>query len=194
MSSRPTPAAAKSAEPAAGDVLADCYRLRAPIGEGGTGTVWSAEHVPTGDVVAIKLLRRELADTEAVGRFEREARLAAQLMSPYIVRVEDEGFCADGRPFVVMELLEGELLAARLRREARLGLAATLPIVQHLAEALEVAHRQKIVHRDLKPENVFLEKATGSSAVRVKLMDFGIAKEFDADVGAPPPPSKAPPS
>ena len=188
MSSQPTLA---EVEHAAGDLVGDCYRLRAPIGEGATGMVWSAEHVPTGDLVAIKVLRPELARTEAVGRFAREARLAGQLLSPHIVRVEDEGFCADGRPFVVMELLEGELLSGRLRREARLSLAATLPIVQQLADALEVAHRQKIAHRDLKPENVFLERLTGAG-VRVMLMDFGIAKEFDTV--EPPPSSAAPPS
>lgn len=175
----------------AGAVLQGKYRLVAPRGSGAMGAVWSARHVELGTSVAVKFLHPELAETpDARTRFAREAKLAARLAERcrYIARVIDCGVVShaepgaallpDGEecPFLVMELLEGEELAERLRREKRLSLALTAQIVQQLCRALEVAHQAGVVHRDVKPANVFLARPQTNMSVFVKLMDFGVAK------------------
>jgi len=153
-----------------GRVLGGRYRLRSLLAVGGMGAVWAAEDAVLGREVAVKVLGEALAgDRRAALRLRREARAAGRLAHPAIARVLDLGEDA-GRPYLVMELLHGESLAARLARAGPLAPAEAVRVVAAAADALEVAHRAGIVHRDVKPGNVFV---TGGGDV--KLLDFGIA-------------------
>ena len=169
-----------------GAVVAGRYELVEPCGSGGMGSVWRANHLTLGSTVAIKFLHGSVAHaTESRARFEREAKLCAQLgdESMNIVRVTDHGVTAHGRPFLVMELLRGESLADRLEREGRLPLAEASFITTQLCRALHVAHIAGVIHRDLKPANVFLVRTNEAPGFFVKLLDFGVAKatlELDA--------------
>ncbi len=163
------------AEPGlAGRVLGGRYRLRSRLAAGGMGAVWAAEDAVLGREVAVKVLGEALAgDRLAALRLRREARAAGRLVHPAIARVLDLGEDG-GRPYLVMELLHGESLAARLARAGPLAPAEAVRVVAAAADALEVAHRAGIVHRDVKPGNVFV---TGGGDV--KLLDFGIASAAD---------------
>ncbi|MGZ3422748.1 MAG: serine/threonine-protein kinase, partial [Polyangiales bacterium] len=148
------------------------------------GSVWRARHVDLGTSVAIKFLHPEIADSkEGRQRFEREARLAARLAEKcrYIAKVIDYGVVDDLGPYLAMEMLEGEELAERLKREKRIALALAAVIVQQLCRALDVAHAAGIVHRDVKPANVFLARPHTNMTVFVKLMDFGVAKLVETE-------------
>ena len=171
----PTPAQVQLHE---GFLVAGKYRLVAPIGEGAMGSVWSAAHTTLGHTVAMKFLHGAVANTaEPRARFEREARLAARLgeASRHITRVTDHGVTAEGTPFLVMELLQGDGLDARLKRERRLPIALIAKITSQLCRALHVAHGAGVIHRDLKPANVFLTEGEEGELL-VKLLDFGVAK------------------
>ncbi|HEX4334867.1 MAG TPA: serine/threonine-protein kinase [Polyangiaceae bacterium] len=158
-----------------GDVVAGKYRLGNRLGEGGMGDVWLA-HNETLDIdVALKLIRGELASPEMTERLLHEARAAARLGHPAIVRVNDFGKTERGDPFIVMELLEGEDLAAALASRGRLNPIAAVRTLLPIAHALMVAHNKGIVHRDIKPENVFLAKSD-EGKLQPKLVDFGVAK------------------
>jgi serine/threonine-protein kinase len=140
------------------------------------GAVWRAQHVQLDIQVAIKFMDPVYAEcVEARTRFEREAKAAAKLASPHVVKVYDYGL-EDGVPYMVMELLQGEDLRARLKRQGRLSLAATALIVIQVAKALRCAHQAGIVHRDLKPGNIFLVPNEEGEGEVVKVLDFGIAK------------------
>src|SRR5689334_13786896 len=113
----------------AGHVIAGRYRLVAPLGRGGMGAVWRAEHLALGSPFAVKLMDPAIAhDAAAVARFSREARAAAALRSPHVVQIVDFGV-DQGTPYLVMELLEGESLGARLARVGRLAAADTVRVV-----------------------------------------------------------------
>ena len=151
------------------------YRLEGQIGEGSMGRVFAAVHPVIGKRAAIKVLtRQQCADPHAVSRFLDEARVVNQIGHPNIVDIFAFGELSDGRHYFAMELLAGETLGARLRREP-LTLAETCRVIRSLARALDAAHTKGIVHRDLKPDNVFLVAVRGEPPV-VKLLDFGIAK------------------
>jgi serine/threonine protein kinase len=155
-------------------VIAGKYRLERELAVGGMGAVWVARHLQLDEPVAVKFMRAtvpELAD--ARGRFAREARAAARLRGPHVVEVLDHGVDGDV-PYIVMELLEGEHLGERLRRERRLSLGAAASIAAQVSKALGRAHQAGIVHRDLKPANVFLARLDGEEIV--KILDFGIHK------------------
>jgi serine/threonine-protein kinase len=154
------------------------YRIVSTIGEGGMGVVYRGEHVLIGRKVAIKLLQPKMSDDlELVDRFFNEARTAAMIQHPGIAEVFDFGYREDGRAFIVMELLEGESLTARLVRDHKLSLDIALAIARQVASALHAAHELGIVHRDLKPENIFLiPDRSAPGHVRTKVLDFGIAK------------------
>ena len=157
-----------------GTVLADKYRLDALLGEGGMGTVYRATHLLLKAPVAIKVIDREVSSGDvALARFMREAQAAASLRSPHVVQVLDYG-SAEGSPFMVMELLEGENLAQRLDRVGRLTPGETYRVMSHVARAVAKAHEAGIVHRDLKPDNVFLVHNEGDELAKV--LDFGVAK------------------
>src|SRR5882672_2939756 len=141
-----------------GDLIADKYRLGRKLGQGGMGEVWLA-HNETLDIdVAIKLIRREMATEEMADRLLHEARAAARLGHPAIVRVNDFGKTNRGDPFIVMELLDGEDLAGALAKRGTLNADTAVRTLLPIAHALSVAHNKGIVHRDLKPENIYIAK------------------------------------
>ncbi len=153
------------------------YEIQAPLGAGGMGEVYRARDSRLDRTVAIKILPTHLSDSlEFKQRFEREARAISSLNHPHICHLYDIG-SHDGTDFLVMEFLDGETLADRLRKGA-MPLPELLKIGMQIAEALETAHRAGIVHRDLKPGNIMLTKSGA------KLMDFGLAKPSLAPSGA----------
>jgi serine/threonine-protein kinase len=162
-----------------GQVFAGKYRLERWLGRGGMGEVYEARHVVVGRRFAVKFLHPELArGSESVSRFLREAQAAGALDNPHLVAVLDFDTAADGSPFLVMEYLSGESLAATLAREGALPLRRTLSILLQVCDGLEVAHRAGIVHRDLKPDNLFVTRQRDGSDL-IKILDFGIAKLVD---------------
>jgi len=162
-------------------VLVGRYRLDERLGAGGMGSIWRAHHLVLQAPVAVKLIDREaVPDEETLGRFMREAQSAATLRSPHVVQILDYGV-DDKLPFIVMELLDGENLAQRLRRQGRLGSAETARIVTHIGRAMARAHEANIVHRDLKPENVFLIRNEDEEIAKV--LDFGVAKVSVGEIG-----------
>jgi hypothetical protein len=155
-------------------VVAGRYRLERALARGGMGSVWVARHLQLDVDVAVKFMAPEYAaSAEARARFEREAKAGAQLKSPNVVQVHDYGV-DDGAPFIVMELMEGEDLEEKLRREGRLSPADTVAVLSPVCRALRRAHEIGLVHRDLKPGNIFLARVAGE--VIAKVLDFGIAK------------------
>jgi hypothetical protein len=179
----PAPAAAQvEVRPySKGDVIAGKYRLRKIIGRGGMGAVWQAHNLPLDVDVALKLIRRDRTAPEAAGRLLQEGRAAARLKHPSIVRVFDFGETERGDPFIVMELLRGESLAAILRRKKRLTPAVAVQTLLPVASALVSAHQNSIVHRDLKPDNVLIV-TDETGALVPKVVDFGIAKLLSNDI------------
>jgi serine/threonine-protein kinase len=164
-------------EPAAGTIIAEKYRLESPLARGGMGAVWVARHMALGSQVAVKFVDKNITkDPIFLVRFEREARASAAIQSPHVVHVHDFGV-QDGTPYLVMELLHGEDLRARIKRVKRLNIPDTARIVVQIGKALRRAHALGIVHRDLKPANVYL--AQNEDEEIVKILDFGIAKETD---------------
>ena len=147
------------------------------------GAVWLAENVALDVPVAIKLIRRELSDDGAAARLQQEARAAARLGHPSIVRVYDFGSTERGEPFIVMEYLgDGESLSAILHRKGRLPAANAVRMLLPVCSALSAAHAKGIIHRDLKPDNIML--VNDEAGVVPKLVDFGIAKLRDDGGGA----------
>jgi serine/threonine-protein kinase len=142
--------------------------------------VYEAVHTITGKPVAVKLMGAEVADTEhSAARFLREARAAAAVDHPAVVDVLDAGQEPDGRVFLALELLEGEDLATAIRR-GDLSLAEITEIGSQVLEGLAAAHARGVIHRDIKPGNVFLTR-TERGDLRVRLLDFGIAKEVETE-------------
>jgi eukaryotic-like serine/threonine-protein kinase len=159
------------------------YSLLEKIGEGGMGTVWLAEHTLLGRRAAIKLLHPTYSTNERiVERFFNEAKAVAAIADPGIVQVFDFGIHSDGSPYLVMELLEGETLDARLRRLSRLAPADAVRLMRQVAVSLAAAHGKGVIHRDLKPENLFVARDPAvPGGERVKVLDFGIAKLSHGD-------------
>jgi serine/threonine-protein kinase len=165
----------------AGSLVAGKYELVRELARGGMGSVWVAHHRQLDAEVAIKFMDTELAESaEARARFEREARAAAALRSPHVVQMLDYGV-DEGVPFIVMELLVGEDLRMRLKRQRRLRLDEAAPILTQACKALRIAADASIVHRDLKPANVFITRV-GDDEV-VKILDFGVAKSTSRPAG-----------
>ena len=161
-----------------GTNLVGKYRVVREIGRGGMAAVYEAEQLSLGKKVAVKVLASELAaSTIVIERFFREARAAASVRSPYIVDVYDSGRLDDGRPFITMELLEGESLYDRMARIRLIDVETTIRVIVHTARGLVKAHSSGIVHRDLKPENIFLTKGEDGDEV-CKILDFGLAKFY----------------
>jgi len=161
-----------------GTLLVGKYRVAREIGRGGMAAVYEAEQLSLGKKVAVKVLASELAaSTIVIERFFREARAAASVKSPYIVDVYDSGRLDDGRPFIAMELLEGESLYDRMARVRIVDVDTTIQVIVHTARGLVKAHGAGIVHRDLKPENLFLTKGEDGDDV-CKILDFGLAKFY----------------
>src|ERR1041385_797616 len=164
-----------------GAVVAGRYAIVEPIGAGGMGTVYRAVQLELQREVALKLIGNGRgAKPEQVARFEREARMLARLTHPAIVTVHDFGCADDGTWFLVLELVRGESLSARLKRAAPLAWNEALDVGAAIAGALGYAHDNGILHRDLKPANVMLASA---SAAPVKVIDFGLARLADVAGG-----------
>jgi eukaryotic-like serine/threonine-protein kinase len=167
-----------------GAVLDDRYELLAHLATGGMGAVFQARHVHLRKDVAVKVLRSELSSTpDIVERFRREAEIASALEHDNIVRVTDFGRSQDGHLYLVMELLHGESLFDRLRRDGFLAPEDAVSILWQICAGLEAAHARGVVHRDLKPENVFLAR-TASGREVTKILDFGICKITDPEAGS----------
>jgi serine/threonine protein kinase len=160
------------------------YRIEAELSRGGMGAVYRARHEILERPVAVKLLRPELTtNASLVTRFLNEARAASAIKHPGIIEVFDFGHTDEGLAYLVMELLDGEPLSARITARGKLAEAEAIAIMRGIAGALAAAHAQGIVHRDLKPDNIFLvpDPELGE---RAKILDFGIAKLADlADGG-----------
>ncbi len=154
------------------------YRILSVLGEGGMGTVYLAEHTLIGRRAAVKVLLRELSgNADLVGRFFNEARAASAVKHPGIVEIYDFGHHGDGSAYIVMEYLDGESVAARMRRLGTLSEAQAARLCRQVAGALEAAHAKGIVHRDLKPDNIYIvADAEVAEGERTKVLDFGIAK------------------
>src|ERR1700754_630303 len=159
-----------------GTTLNGRYRLEARIGTGGMSSVYRAIDETLERPVAIKLMNREIAtDSDQLERFRREARAVAQLSHPHIVGVIDYGE-DQGRPYIVLEYVEGETLKERIRRLGRLPVDEAIAYAIEIARALGAAHGRGIVHRDVKPQNVLID-GEGSA----KVTDFGIARTLDQE-------------
>ncbi len=162
----------------AGLVLNGRYRLESLLGEGGMGTVWVGSQLALQRRVAVKSLRVGALTHRA--RLKREALALAAVHHPSIVEVYDYGETEGGVPYVVMELVRGESLAARLDREGALPAEEAVRLSLSILDGLVAAHLAGVIHRDIKPDNVVL--AEGRSGLRPVLLDFGIARlDSDAD-------------
>jgi eukaryotic-like serine/threonine-protein kinase len=152
-------------------MLADRYQLGELIATGGMGSVHRAIDTHLGRPVAVKILKRVLADDATfLERFRREARAAAAISHPGVARVYDYGE-RSSEPFIVMELVEGDTLAERIARHGRLPWRQAFAIAEQVAAALSAAHEHDVVHRDVKPANILIDQSG-----RVKVTDFGIAR------------------
>ena len=175
-----TAAAADSVEPrpsvfAEGSIVDGKYSIEDTIAEGGLGVIVRATHLGLGQRVAIKYLKtRALADANVVERFEREARLAVQIASEHVVRVQDVGRLPGAGPYMVMEYLVGRDLGTILE-EGPLPIVRAVDYVLQACDALAEAHALRIVHRDIKPENMFLAQRPSNTSI-LKIIDFGISK------------------
>jgi serine/threonine-protein kinase len=162
-----------------GSVVAGAYRILRRMGSGATGVIYEAVRLSDGVPVALKLLRAATAhEAVASDRLRREAEALGLAWHPNVVEVIDHGYLADGTAYLVMELLHGESLAARLQTKRRIAPYDLLPIAMQVCDALAAVHAAGVVHRDLKPSNVFLavDREDAAGTERVKLLDFGIAR------------------
>ncbi len=160
-----------------GDILAG-YRITRLLGRGGMGEVWAATSPKGHREVAIKvLLARAALKPDLVRRFEREAKIASAIKSPFVCQLIDVGETDEGAHLLVFEQLTGESLADRLKREQYLPFSEVGPIIDDVLQGLAAAHAAGVIHRDLKPGNIFLEHlGLPDRRERAKILDFGISK------------------
>ena len=157
--------------------ITPAIRLVRPLGQGGMGRVWLAEHTSLETQVVVKFMADAIAkDKEGSARFAREASVAASVKSPHVVQVLDHGVTADGTRYIVMELLEGHDLAEHIKTHGRMTPQDVAALVAQVAKGLGKAHQVGVIHRDIKPDNIFLCDAGADGEMFVKLLDFGIAK------------------
>ena len=169
-----------------GTIIGERYKIEEVIGEGGVSVVYRCSQIFLRKDVAIKVLRPELATMPpVVERFHREARSVAQLDHTNIVRVIDFGKSSAGSLFLVMDLIDGISLADEIDREGYLAPTSAVRIVISILTGLEHAHNRGVIHRDLKPDNIMLV-ARDSGPTDVKILDFGIAKLGDVEIGSRP--------
>jgi serine/threonine-protein kinase len=168
-------------DPELGHEFGGRYRLLRILGQGGLGVVYEAVQEGLGRKVAIKVLREEVSRNETVlQRFRQEAKSASLIGHENIVDIIEFGETVYGAPYLVMEMLEGEDLAHRLKRERTISMLRILTIARQCCRALTVTHEKGIVHRDMKPENIFLVERDEQPDF-VKIVDFGIAKMNDLE-------------
>jgi serine/threonine-protein kinase len=167
-----------------GAIIRGKYRVLGKLGAGGMATVYKALHMGFDEVCALKVIHPELAgDPSFVKRFGQEAALTRKLQHPNAVRVEDIDQADDGRPFMVMEFIEGKSLKDVIQRQAPLAVPRVCRIAKQVAGALEAAHQLGIIHRDIKPANILLTWPSGGEEV-AKVLDFGIAKMKEVHLAA----------
>ena len=169
-------------DPLIGRTIADRYFIKELLGVGGMGRVYIAEHVALGRKSAVKVINPSLATSaEAISRFNREAANASRINHPNVAQIYDFGE-SDGVLYLAMEFIEGEALAATIERLGPIPAPRAANITMQVADALAAAHQLGIVHRDLKPENIMIgRKHDGGDWVKV--VDFGIAKTIEAEMG-----------
>jgi serine/threonine-protein kinase len=163
-----------------GKVLAGRYRLERQLGAGGMARVYVAEQLGMGRNVAIKLLLDEVRlDDVAVARFVQEVFAVARLRSPHTIQFYDAGVSETGAQFIAMELLAGETLRERLKRDGHIPPHEAVGIAAQVGASLQEAHDAGVLHRDLKPENIFLCSHPTPWHLYVKVLDFGLAKVLE---------------
>lgn len=156
------------------------YEIESMIGQGAMGIVYKAKHLLMEKTVAIKMLRQSLvSDSHSVKRFQHESKAASKLDHPHVIKVFDFGLSDDGRPYIVMDFLEGVSLADLLKAKGQVTIERTIRVVGQACSALDHAHRQGVIHRDLKPTNIVLTKYDQENDF-VKVVDFGVAKLLNA--------------
>lgn len=156
-----------------GYVIDGRYEIIGPLGAGGMGQIYRARRLKLGDEVALKMLLSPDADAEARERFLRESRAAAQLRHPHIVSILDYDVDAEGRPFLVMELLSGPSLREELDVGGAFAPGRALEVVKVVAAAMQLAHDRGVTHRDLKPANIVAHRYESGERV-YKVIDFGL--------------------
>jgi serine/threonine protein kinase len=161
-----------------GSSLVAKYVFLEEIGSGGMGVVYKARQSLLNRIVAIKTLHVERLSKDRILRFQREAEAASRLSHPNLVSIYDFGLTEQGRPYMVMDYLEGILLSELLKTKGSLSLSEAEPILSQICAGLACAHNQGVIHRDLKPSNVMVSSADSDSR-SIKIFDFGIAKILD---------------
>jgi serine/threonine protein kinase len=183
------PTAAQEQDPLIGKVLDERYRIEEPLGQGGIGKIYKARHLILGRHMAVKVLLAQYESIPALQvRFKREAEALAALSHPNIVTITDFGV-AEGMPYLVMELLQGQDLASLCERQI-IEPPRALAIVRQMLRALSYAHNRGLVHRDLKPHNVWV-RALDDGTDHVEVLDFGLARFMDDQMNRGPKLTKA---
>jgi serine/threonine-protein kinase len=159
-----------------GDIV-DHYRVVERLGSGGMGRVYRVDHITLGRPYALKVLHPEVLqqDPRSIDRFVREARAASRIQHPHIIDVFDFGYVADGRPYFVMEMLEGDSLGDLIDTRGAFEPMKAFAITRQLADALRAAHDAGVIHSDVTPSNVLVTRHD-----RVKLVDFGLAELLES--------------
>ncbi len=165
------------ADYALGDIVGEKYKVLSVLGRGGMGVVYKVEQIFLGHELALKTIDKHHLSEATIRRFQHEARATFAVDHPSIIAVRDFGLIDDQTPFLVMELLKGETLAALLKRKIRLSLADAVPIFVKVCFGLAHAHEMGVVHRDIKPSNIIIiDDGRSADECNVKILDFGIAK------------------
>src|SRR6185369_12938051 len=157
-------------------IIGGRYKILDLIGHGGMGSVYRVEQVQLGKIYALKTLKADSISDVTWRRFQNEAKAASRLEHANLVKAYDFGLIDERQPYFVMDLVEGESLADRLKRTGPLTVPEALALFIPLCFALDYAHKEGIVHRDLKPSNIVLAKKEGKHDLEPKIVDFGIAK------------------
>jgi len=169
-----------------GMIIRNKYQIIDRIGIGGMGLVYRGRHLTFNELCAIKIVNDDIAGNASfLQRFQTEAMVTRKLRHPNAVRVDDFDYTEDGRPFIVMELVEGKNVSEVLQAEGALAVPRAIRIARQVGQAIGVAHRLGIVHRDLKPGNIILTKDEQGEET-AKVLDFGIAKLREAAGGDRP--------
>jgi hypothetical protein len=169
-----------------GMIIRNKYQIIDRIGIGGMGLVYRGRHLTFNELCAIKIVNDDIAGNASfLQRFQTEAMVTRKLRHPNAVRVDDFDYTEDGRPFIVMELVEGKNVSEILQAEGALAVPRAIRIARQVGQAIGVAHRLGIVHRDLKPGNIILTKDEQGQET-AKVLDFGIAKLREAAGGDRP--------
>jgi eukaryotic-like serine/threonine-protein kinase len=163
-----------------GMIIRNKYQIISRIGIGGMGLVYRGRHLTFNELCAIKIVNDDIAgDPSFLQRFQTEAVVTRKLRHPNAVRVDDFDYTEDGRPFIVMELVEGKNISEIIQAEGALGAPRAIRVAKQVAQAIAVAHKLGIVHRDLKPGNIILTTDEHGQEI-AKVLDFGIAKLREA--------------